>query len=154
MSGWRGAGSDRQLGARILRFSEPESGLCWKSGSIPRNPSPARRNTGSRFFAAMLERELGARLDLAPQVKVKGLPIGEDLSKPACRAERCAEAIPDAGGFALVVSARAKSVKREDFALEAFRVSAFWTPKKWTFIMATTPTFISFRMNAVNTARS
>ena len=60
MSGWRGAGSDRQLGARILRFSEPESGLCLEKRLDPAQSVARQKEHWEQVFAAMLERELGA----------------------------------------------------------------------------------------------
>ena len=47
-------------GARILRFSEPESGLCLEK-RLDRGLSVARqKQRWKEAFAAMLERELGA----------------------------------------------------------------------------------------------
>lgn len=47
-------------GARVLRFSEPESGLCLEK-RLDADQSVARqKQRWKEVFAAMLERELGA----------------------------------------------------------------------------------------------
>lgn len=46
-------------GARILRLSEPESGLCLEKRLDPGQPAARQKERWAQAFAAMLERELG-----------------------------------------------------------------------------------------------
>lgn len=47
-------------GARILRFSEPESGLSLEKRLDPKQSIARQKQRWKQVFAAMLERELGA----------------------------------------------------------------------------------------------
>ena len=47
-------------GARILRFSEPASGLCLETRLDPKESVARQKQRWKQVFAAMLERELGA----------------------------------------------------------------------------------------------
>ena len=44
---------------RILRFSEPESGLCLEKRLDPAESVARQKERWARVFAGMLERELG-----------------------------------------------------------------------------------------------
>ncbi|MBM3838005.1 MAG: hypothetical protein FJ398_08565 [Verrucomicrobia bacterium] len=46
-------------GARILRFSESESGLCLEKRLDPKEPVFRQKARWKRVFKAMLKRELG-----------------------------------------------------------------------------------------------
>jgi hypothetical protein len=46
-------------GARILRFIEPESGLCLEKRLDPAQPVARQKERWQHVFATMLERELG-----------------------------------------------------------------------------------------------
>ena len=46
-------------GARILRLSDPQSGLCLEKRLDPAQSVVRQRERWARVFAAMLERELG-----------------------------------------------------------------------------------------------
>jgi hypothetical protein len=46
-------------GARILRFSEPESGLCLEKRLDPKESVARQKQRWRQVFAAMIERELG-----------------------------------------------------------------------------------------------
>jgi len=46
-------------GARILRFSEPESGLCLEKRLDPKESVARQKERWKQVFKAMLERELG-----------------------------------------------------------------------------------------------
>jgi hypothetical protein len=47
-------------GARILRLSEPQSGLCLEKRLDPTQSVARQKDRWVQVFAAMLERELGA----------------------------------------------------------------------------------------------
>jgi hypothetical protein len=47
-------------GARILRLSDPESGLCLEKRLDPMQSVARQKQRWARVFTAMLERELGA----------------------------------------------------------------------------------------------
>jgi len=47
-------------GGRILRWSEPQSGLCLEKRLDPREPVVRQKQRWQNVFLAMLERELGA----------------------------------------------------------------------------------------------
>ena len=47
-------------GARVLRFSEPESGLCLEKRLDPTQSVARQKQRWKQAFSAMLERELGA----------------------------------------------------------------------------------------------
>lgn len=47
-------------GARVLRLSEPESGLCLEKRLNPQEPVARQKDRWRQVFVAMLERELGA----------------------------------------------------------------------------------------------
>jgi len=47
-------------GARILRFSEPASGLCLEKRLEPKESVARQKQRWKQVFATMLERELGA----------------------------------------------------------------------------------------------
>ena len=47
-------------GARVLRFSEPESGLCLEKRLDPTQSVARQKQRWKQVFSAMLERELGA----------------------------------------------------------------------------------------------
>jgi hypothetical protein len=47
-------------GARILRLSEPESGLCLEKRLDPAQPVVRQKERWARVFNTMLKRELGA----------------------------------------------------------------------------------------------
>lgn len=47
-------------GGRILRFSEPKSGLCLEKRLEPQEPVARQKERWKNVFVAMLERELGA----------------------------------------------------------------------------------------------
>jgi hypothetical protein len=47
-------------GARILRLSDPESGLCLEKRLDPTQPVARQKERWVHAFTAMLERELGA----------------------------------------------------------------------------------------------
>ena len=47
-------------GARILRLSEPDSGLCLEKRLDPKQSVSRQKERWMQVFAAMLERELGA----------------------------------------------------------------------------------------------
>ena len=47
-------------GARVLRLSEPESGLCLEKRLDPRQSIACQKERWMQVFRAMLERELGA----------------------------------------------------------------------------------------------
>ena len=47
-------------GARVLRLSEPGSGLCLEKRLDPSQPVARQKERWAQVFAAMLERELGA----------------------------------------------------------------------------------------------
>jgi hypothetical protein len=46
-------------GARILRFSDPDSGLCLEKRLDPSQPVARQKERWMHAFKAMLERELG-----------------------------------------------------------------------------------------------
>lgn len=46
-------------GGRILRFSEPSSGLCLEKRLRPNEPVVQQKKRWERVFLDMLERELG-----------------------------------------------------------------------------------------------
>ncbi len=47
-------------GARVLRFSEPQSGLCLEKRLDAQEPVSRQKERWENVFVAMLERELGA----------------------------------------------------------------------------------------------
>lgn len=47
-------------GGRILRWSEPRSGLCLEKRLDPHEPVARQKERWQNVFLAMLERELGA----------------------------------------------------------------------------------------------
>jgi len=47
-------------GARVLRLSEPESGLCLEKRLNPQESVARQKDRWRQAFIAMLERELGA----------------------------------------------------------------------------------------------
>jgi hypothetical protein len=47
-------------GGRVLRFSEPSSGLCLEKGLDPNQSVAGQKARWEQVFIAMLERELGA----------------------------------------------------------------------------------------------
>jgi hypothetical protein len=47
-------------GARVLRLSEPQSGLCLEKRLDAQEPVARRKERWRQVFVAMLERELGA----------------------------------------------------------------------------------------------
>lgn len=47
-------------GGRILRWSEPQSGLCLEKRLDPREPVAGQKDRWQKVFLAMIERELGA----------------------------------------------------------------------------------------------
>jgi hypothetical protein len=47
-------------GGRILRLSEPRSGLCLEKRLDPKEPVAQQKQRWQRVFTSMLERELGA----------------------------------------------------------------------------------------------
>jgi hypothetical protein len=46
-------------GGRILRFSEPSSGLCLEKRLEPDQPVAQQKKRWEKVFSSMLERELG-----------------------------------------------------------------------------------------------
>jgi len=46
-------------GARVLRFSEPKSGLCLEKRLDPKDPVSPQKERWKQVFRAMLKRELG-----------------------------------------------------------------------------------------------
>jgi hypothetical protein len=47
-------------GGRVLRWSEPQSGLCLEKRLDPQQPVARQKERWQNVFLAMLERELGA----------------------------------------------------------------------------------------------
>ena len=47
-------------GARVLRLSEPESGLCLEKRLVPDQPVARQKQRWKQVFLLVLERELGA----------------------------------------------------------------------------------------------
>ncbi len=62
-------------GGRILRFSEPSSGLCLEKRLEPDKSVAQQKKRWEKVFASMLERELALRLEPFGSARAGGIPI-------------------------------------------------------------------------------